>query len=799
MLRYSKTLLILILFFTLFNFVSFGQEYKNYSINGVLVDIDNKQPIEFASVAIYQTSDSVLITGTITNAKGEFIFKNLLPGSYLIKSNSVGYMTALRNVEISNASVTLPEPIYLRSLALHLGEFEVSASRTEKEISVEKTKINVAQSISAISGNITDVLKSQPSISIDGEDNVYLRGNKNILLLIDGVPTTVSGLNSIPASHVESIEIITNPDVKYDAEGTGGIINIVTKRETLSGMSGAASLNYGIYNKINGGLNLNYSKGIWDIGISYNGKYEKNDIQSSLMRELYAQNLFVEQDIQSIQRNSNHTLGLLFNAKPTKKDLFSLSLKYMSPHLNNVQSITGQQLDDTLPEFHFNRKNNITHSRKTFGTTLSYKRIIEKNKHELSFDASFSRTKGSRPAEYHIENVLLQKSFGGGRPTNMSIQADYMKSLFKTGKIEFGLKGFSRWNNFNYYFYDLESISSEWILNPEFSNNLEHQEYIYSSYLLYSDSLFKKIYYKIGARIEYNSSELIQKSIQDTVYTKYLFPFPYLLIKYDIDNAQNIALSINRRITRPTYPQLNPFINIIDQMTYETGNKNLQPEILDKVEFNYSLIKEKFQFNSNIFYSRTQNFITQVSMLNTPERLILTYVNGKAQNKIGGDLNITYKLNKYLSLNPGFSIFYTQSTGQYNEIDLSTDNLAWTGNIKATIKPDKKTEIQLFFNYNSPIELPQFHLSEIYYADIAVKRTFLNNRFSVSLILTDVFNTRKWEINSDNAIYKLTNYSKSETRIVWIGLTYNFNSFKGVKSQKNGENDSDGGIIRLGQ
>ena len=574
MLRYLKTFLILILFFTLFNFVSFGQEYKYYSINGVLVDIDNKQPIEFASVAIYQTSDSVLITGTITNAKGEFIFKNLLPGSYLIKSNSVGYMTALRNVEISNASVTLPEPIYLRSLALHLGEFEVSASRTEKEISVEKTKINVAQSISAISGNITDVLKSQPSISIDGEDHVYLRGNKNILLLIDGVPTTVSGLNSIPASHVESIEIITNPDVKYDAEGTGGIINIVTKRETLSGTSGAASLNYGIYNKINGGLNLNYSKGIWDIGISYNGKYEKNDIQSSLMRELYAQNLFVEQDIQSIQRNSNHTLGLLFNTKPTKKDLFSLSLKYMSPHLNNIQSITGQQLEDTLPEFHFNRKNNITHSRKTFGTTLSYKRIIEKNKHELSFDASFSRTKGSRPAEYHIENVLLQKSFGGGRPTNMSIQADYMKSLFKTGKIEFGLKGFSRWNNFNYYFYDLESISSEWILNPEFSNNLEHQEYIYSSYLLYSDSLFKKIYYKIGARIEYNSSELIQKSIQDTVYTKYLFPFPYLLIKYDIDNAQNIALSINRRITRPTYPQLNPFINIIDQMTYETGNKN---------------------------------------------------------------------------------------------------------------------------------------------------------------------------------------------------------------------------------
>jgi len=621
----------------------------------------------------------------------------------------------------------------------------------------------------------------------------------NILILIDGVPTTVSTLNSIPASNVENIEIITNPDAKYDAEGTGGIINIVTKRQNISGMSGAATLNYGIYNRVNGGLSLNYSKGIWDIGVNYNGKYEKSDIQSNLTRELYAQNIFVDQEIKSTQINPTHTVAMLLNAKPTKKDIFSLSLKYVCPNLNNTQTITGQQVNDTLPEFYFNRKNDITFSRKTIESTLSYKKIFEKNKNELSFDASFSRTKGSRPAEYYIENELLQKSSGGGAPTNMTIQADYLKSLFKTGKMEFGLKGFSRWNNFNYYFYDLDTNSNQWNLNPAFSNDLEHQEYIYSSYLMYSDSLFKKVYYKIGARVEYNTSELIQKSINDRVYKEYVFPFPYLLIKYNINKTQNVALSVNRRITRPTYPQINPFINVIDQMTYETGNKNLEPEILDKMEFNYSLIKEKFQFKTNIFYSLTKDFITQVSMLSVPDKLILTYVNGDRQNKIGSDFDITYKLNKYISINPGFSIFYTKSTGQYNEIDLSTNNLAWTGNIKTIIEPEKKTEIQLFINYNSPIELPQFNLSEIFYADIAVKRTFFDNKFSVSLTLTDIFNTRNWEINSDNAIYKLNNYSKSETRILWVGLTYNFNSFKGGKAQKNGDNENDGGVIKLGQ
>jgi hypothetical protein len=316
---------------------------------------------------------------------------------------------------------------------------------------------------------------------------------------------------------------------------------------------------------------------------------------------------------------------------------------------------------------------------------------------------------------------------------------------------------------------------------------------------MYSDSLFRKIYFKVGARAEYNTSEFIQNSVNERNYKEYLFPFPYVLIKHNIDKHQSAAFSINRRITRPVYPQINPFINVIDQMTYETGNKNLQPETLDKIELNYTLINTKFQFRSNVFYSITNDFISQVSMLSVPDKLILTYVNGDKQHITGGDFDLSFQFSKFVSVNPGFSIFHTKSSGQYNEIDLSTDDFAWTGNIKSIIKPDKKTEIQLFFSYSSPIDLPQFQLSEIYFADIAVKRMFLNNALSVSLTLTDVFNSRQWEIRSDNAVYKLQNTSKSETRILWLGVTYNLNAFKPAKSQKNGENENDGGIIKLGQ
>jgi hypothetical protein len=181
-----------------------------------------------------------------------------------------------------------------------------------------------------------------------------------------------------------------------------------------------------------------------------------------------------------------------------------------------------------------------------------------------------------------------------------------------------------------------------------------------------------------------------------------------------------------------------------------------------------------------------------------PDKLIITYVNGDRQNKVGCDIDISYKFNKFISFNPALTVFHSKSSGQYNEIDLNTNDLAWSGNLKVIFRPEVKTELQLFLNYNSPVELPQFNLNEIYYADIAIKRTFFNNKYSISLTVTDVFDTRNWEINSENTVYKLYNYSKSETRIFWVGLTYNFNSYKANKLQKNGENENDGGIIKLG-
>jgi hypothetical protein len=790
-------------FFLAFTFISLclttnGQVTKKNTFSGIVIDSLSNQPIEFVSVALFKSSDNKLVTGAITNSKGEYSV-DIVPAKYVVKSSFVGYKTKSTTVDLTSLGNGKIEPILLNSSSVSLNEVQVTGKIADKQISIEKTKINVSQNMSSVSGNITDVLKSQSSINIDADNNIYLRGNSNILILLDGRPTTVTSLNSLPSSNVENIEIITNPDAKYDAEGTGGIINIVTKKQSISGFNGTATLNYGINNRLNGGIGLNYSKGIWAAGFTYNGRVEESNVNSFLTRNIYAQNTSIEQNVHSTLLNPSHVFGATLSAKPTNKDLFSISLKSVIFDNTNNQNISGIQNSNTPNEKKYNRTNEVTWTRRNIDGALSYKKIFEKSKHELSFDAMYSVTKGARTGNYQIEDVYLQKSDAGGTPINMTLQVDYLKQIFKTGRVELGAKAFSRQNNFNSHFYDKDTLSNQWVINPAFSDKLDYKEYIYSTYMMYSDTVFRKLFYKIGARVEYNTSELIQRSTNENINAKHFYPFPFLMLKLPINSTQNIALSLNRRVTRPIYSQLNPYIIVIDEITYETGNQHLIPETVDKVELNHSWVKEKFQLRTNLFYSHTHNFITQVSYLSTTNNLIISYANGNKQLKTGVDMDANFKLNKVFSINPTFSLFYTNSNGAYQGIDLGTNGVAWTGNLKFTAKPDKATDIQLFLNYNSPIALPQFKLSEIYYTDFAIKRAILKNKMALSFTVTDVFNTRQWIINTNNNVYKLYNRSKSDTRVFWFGITYNFNSYKSSNSQKSENADNDGGLIKLGQ
>lgn len=778
---------------------AFSQKPETVIFSGMVIDSMTSQPLEYVSVALCRTTDTALITGAITAEKGEFRISGATPGNYLLRCSFVGYNHAYVPVRLPNRLYHLPDPIRISLSSVSLNEIQVVGRVRQQETTVEKTTIQVAKSAGSASGNILDVLKSQPAVTIDHNDQIYLRGNKNILLLLDGRPTTLSALDAIPASQVSNIELITSPDAAYDAEGTGGIVNIVTKQRKASGISGSANMNWGISNKINGGAAFSYANAVWDAGIRYTGRYDPQEISSSLNRTFPASGEKVNQTMYTRRFSETHQVSLSAGYRPGKRDVLSLDAKLSFPTLRNDQQVEGSQITGAYTVAGLHRRNDITHARTMAEVSLNYKHIFERNRHEFSLETFFSRTKGTRFADYYLEDRLLQKSEGGGAPTHVTIQADYLRPLFRKGKLETGLRFFSRWNSFAYNYWNLDTLSGAWILNPAYSNDLEQREYIYAGYAMASDSLFGRLFWKAGIRLEYNTRNLHQNTTGENLFAEYFFPFPFLELSLSLSPTQNLSLGYTRRVTRPTYPQLNPYINVIDEKTVETGNKNLNPELTSKVEFSHSYSIKSFRLFSQLYYSDARNFIVQVSYLIPPDTLVTTYANGDWLRKVGGGIDGTLDVGRWMTVQSGISVWYSKSAGSFKGVDLSSEGVAWGFSLKASFFPWKQGEILGTFSYSSPSDLPEFFLHGIHTTDLSLRQSFFDKKFTLSLTLSDIFNSRRWIIETTNEQFTLHNTSKTDSRVLWVGLSWSMHAQTQQKGKKPTTSESEEGLIRVGQ
>ncbi len=785
---------------------SYGQNTGNgpalFRVTGRVTDALSGSPLDYASVAIYPQSGESAISGTLTTVNGSFILKDIPEGSYRVRVEYMGYEGISLEVSVKG-KVAYLGVLRLKPSAEMLSSVTVESKVRERSVSIEKSRIDVSKSASTASGNLLEIIKGDPSVTVDNEENLYIRGNKNILILIDGKPTTLSSLGALPASGVKHIEIITSPDVKYDAEGSGGIVNIVSKESLSGSKSMMATLNGGYRNRVNGGLGLSFNNGKWGIDLGYSGRYETEKVTSDLSREIFEPYENIYQTALSNRINNIHSANLALSYTPASRNIFGLNIKGLFPSLKTLQEITGSNPVSSLPAYR--RTNDIHFSRKNIDASASYRHIFEKELNELSFNIVFSGIKGSRPADYYLNDELTQRSEGGGRPTSFAIQTDYVKVLKKSIRLETGVKFQSRWNNFEYRFYDRAPGQENWILNAEFSNDLKHRENVYGGYLSLSGKFTENIQYRYGARGEYYTSELNQRSTGEDIYDERFSLFPFFSLKYGFDKWGSLSAVYNRRITRPSYPQLNPYINQIDHITYESGNKRLKPELTDKAELELALQKSKNTLRAGIYVSYTKDYITQVTNVTSGNKLLITYVNVPRNFKYGSYLDATISAGDKLLISPSLTLFYDKFTDnpsdpaelRENNLTLDASGFAGTAGIRINYYPDKKSDLQLYYTYISPQSLPRFNVEGYHTGDIALKRRFLEGKITGNISVTDIFNTRKWNINSRNEVFRLNNNSKSDSRVVWLGITVNINSFK-VKQPKGEPQTSEEGLIKLG-
>ena len=373
------------------------------------------------------------------------------------------------------------------STVINLKNVVVTGKAGTKSVTAERTRINPSATMSSATGSVLEVLRSSSAVTIDGSGQVSIRGNGNVLILVDGVPTTLDGLGSIPAANVQSIDIVTSPDAKYDAEGSGGIISIVSKKQTPEAFTAMASANYGISNFMNGNVAMSYNFGRWGVRMNYNGKWERDHVESELHRRIVQTGSTLDQLIDAAKKTTGQNIGLNVSYKATKQDVLTLDVKAGFPRMNNLQTMHNHYGNAGMGSEKV-RQTDITFNREMVEGSLGYRHLFEPGRREVSIMASLSAINGHRPSYYYESGQMVQRSESGGHPRIAALQLDYMAPLGR-GKLETGVKMTYRHNNIDHQMYEHDAATDTWQLSVPLSNDLRHREYIPAAYAMYSSKL----------------------------------------------------------------------------------------------------------------------------------------------------------------------------------------------------------------------------------------------------------------------------------------------------------------------
>ena len=761
-----------------------AQQQAKCTVMGRVID-ENQAPVPYASVVVYMSEKP--LAGAVTGDDGKFRL-NMPQGSnpLLLAVEFIGYTKHTQSLLPDKSQIHLGA-IILKEDAISLEGVVVEAKEAVQKSNVEHTTINASANMASSKGTALDILRSAAAVSISNEE-ISIRGNKNILVLMDGVPTTASDLSTISAGNIKSIDVITNPDASHDASGTGGIINITSKKNSAEGFSGMVAANYGFNHFVTANAAFAYNKGKNSYRFSYNTKYEDDQVNTTLQRYLKGTGYNLNQQMQANRYTYNNNITLGADFKLNSRNRISIDAKCILPRINIEQDLKNTFVENGTQKEEI-RYNDVTWNRENIEGSVAYTHVIKPEVSDFTVKGSVSKIWGHRPSCYYLNNQIVNRSNSGGSPFIASLQADYKEKLQK-GTFTAGAKLTYRRNDIFHEFYQMEG--SQWEYSRDMSNDLLHTELVPAAYAMYAGRLNKKFTYKGGLRVEASTVTLNSShSDVDQSGTSWFFA-PSLQGTYKAAQGKELSFALSRRIGRPSYPQLNPYMSMVDATTYEQGNMFLKPEKATKLDVSYNLTKGGSNFFANGYVTHTNNYISQITAI-SGNKLITTYVNADTDIKAGVELSFRTEISRKLSLSLAANTYYADATGEYNGAQISNSGVTNNSNIMLDIFPWKGGSIQCQYFVTTPQYFPQLTTELTQQMNIGFKQK--KGALTFSVLLTDVFKSAKWEVYSNNNIFDLTNTSTNKSRMLWLGVSYHFNSFKQKGGQKG---ESDRQLIKLG-
>ncbi|MGS4345029.1 TonB-dependent receptor domain-containing protein [Myroides odoratus] len=811
---------VLLLLFVLLTALTTAAQNRNQStVTGTVIEAATNTPLEYASIYAQNESNSSIVSGAMTDEKGRFSFE-LPDGNYYIKIDFLGFKTLeLKNIAVhGNTDIGVQK---VQDDTQMLEEVTVIAERSTVDIKLDKKIYNVGQDMIVKGGTAADVLDNVPSVVVDSEGTISLRGNENVKVLIDGKPTGLANniqeaMRILPAESIDRVEVITNPSARYEAEGGAGIINIILRKGKALGINGSITGTMGDPRnyELNSMFNFRSEKFNFFTSLGYrDSKSEGYNLNDNRYLDPVTgeptQRIYEYKDNNRERQGYNGTFGLEW---------------YLTPSITWTNTVTARRNTGSNPNrvnydyydasdaFLYNRyrNENKKSTRNNVDYTTTFEKKFDKDGHVLTIEGSIAQDKDNENAGIDDINDFLNKT-SYERTTNKEkeksglAKLDYTLPIGEHGNFEAGYLGTFKSTNTAFNLQRLNN--SSWQTDGRLSNTLEYKENIHALYAQYGDRITSQLSYMVGLRWEDSSIDVNQLDTESYNNKKYNDFFPSAFLNYEWNESTSTSISYSRRVNRPRGFFLNPFSNYTSDINFFQGNPDLNPAKTHAVDFGFMKRWTGFTLSASAYYNKTEDTFQFVRRIagetadGTPIS-ISSPINLATEHRYGLDITLNYSPFKWWKLNGNFNFYRTETRGDYTftHLDgtLETQNFdkdayAWFTRLSSKITLPYKIDWQLNGMYRAPYNTAQGKVLGNLSGNVALSKDILKDKGTITFNISDIFNSRKRE--QDLVLPQTISHSEMQWRGRQINLsfTYRFNQTKKMERKPMTPGGPDGG------
>jgi outer membrane receptor protein involved in Fe transport len=792
--RSGFLLLTAILIANLFTHAFGGELLEKGIIKGEIIDSSSNAPLQFVNIILYHQKDTSFVSGTASGTNGEFILHNVTEGVYLMKVNLLGYMNKyVSGIKIKkDQSAFDAGTILLVKTTLEIKGVQVTGEKPAMELLLDKKVINVSQDLTSSGGTALDVLQNQPSVRVDQDGTVYLRGSSNFTVLINGKPSILQGadaLKQISANMVDNIELITNPSSKYDAEGSAGIININLKKQTDYNLSGIANLSSGTRDKYNSNLSLNYNYDKLNItgGIDYkdNSNYNTQDVDRLVYLNTGTIDNLQELKIRDKRRQYSGNAGIDYAIN----DNNSLSLILSGGNVDVMRSLDSKVSNtDQTGTVYVNNVNSMEMPVNFFNSTLDYTYKFIPDVNDLTFEISYSRVTLPQEQLSYLYTTDATYTFRDPFPPTTKFTNDTKRNEGRT-KVNYSYKinsqsTFEMGIQSNFFFRNIDitnrilDINTEtFTIDPGLTNNFYFRNNVHAGFVTYTNAI-EDFNFEMGLRGEYMDRTLEQNTTGGNfTYTKMDY-FPSFSISKKIDDNQ-LQFSYSRRVNRPNEYILNPFPFYSDKYLTTMGNPHLLPEYINSFELNYQKTFGSVFFSVETYFRNSHNNVNQSFKANDDGSFIVTFENFDMVNSYGAEISSSFSPIQWLKLDPSLTLEGAKNRGYINGLNINSQSSDLAAALNATISFSSSTKMQINGNYyGRQKDAENNDISPFFILTLSMKQDLFDKKLSLTLLARNILTTSYMDLTTTGSNFNGHIQIKQEVPVISLMASYNFNNFK---------------------